>query len=251
MANKDVRVVDVDEALARKIWIVRPDDEIKGGFQRELSKKRIPQMVRDLTGDVICPAIDVADIKGTLYLVDGQHRLEAWRIKHFPLKAQVHKMGSMEEAAISFIGINNNAKRARLAHRLRVDPGAQAKAIRELASEFGLQPSVVFRILWAINSHNLQNNATTREDFALARTVLESWADDKRWGKDSYYSKTGVLAVVAQVVKRSKHPKSALAELKNMDFSRSGPFATRYGTGGSALVSMRNLIHKHIAEKVL
>lgn len=253
--KSDVRVVTPE--LAEKVEVLRLKDDEKNGFQRRLQMERVKRMSHELANGSVCPPILLGNLRDKLYLLDGQHRFEAWKLNpQFLLEAKVVKLDDMRQAKKYFIELNAHQVRVGLKHRLAVDPSEFAYRLRNIAKEYGLDPTsvnaLVHGVMGAWHTSSDLYSRVTEEDWKKATNILNVWRNDKRWGKaTNIYSKGATLRVVAHIAAQSKDFTSALNEIKTMDFSQGGRLSNVCGASASAQKLMRQLIFDHIAKRVL
>ena len=241
------RIVDVNQAFAKKIQIHRLKDR---GFQRELRKERLKDMARDLSNGSICPPIMVAKIGNTLTLVDGQHRLEAWKISEYPLKAFVFDTKDMKTAATTFVKINSTSRRVTREHIINVSDDEWSVEVRAMARRLGVTllqahnalagqfstGSTAFSTLLQINDNRI----------AIAELVLTTWKRDKRWDAENngVFDKNGIIKMAAFLVSRDNKPDAFLKRLLTLDYGSQSGMALCYGTGYAKQMQLRKYAEK-------
>jgi ParB-like nuclease domain len=253
---KEIKTVEMTPELSAVLEIRRLEDG-NGGFQRKLRDERIRQMVTALTsGKLACPPIIVAKLPdGKDIVVDGQHRLEAWRKKAFPLRAMIFKADSLEDAAASFCAMNATARKVSLAHRIQVDPSRQACIIRNLARRYRISPSLPYHLvigLEGMTSFYANGSGVTKESLKKARTILQIWSKGKLWKKaQSIYSTPGVLKQVGWFSRGDVNVVEIVRCLQAMDFRTHSPLAGAYGTSFYNQRQMTRIIEKFLVKQTL
>lgn len=219
------KIVAVDEELASRIEIIRHRADHKIGFQRELDHDRVRGITRAVKEGTFIPPIFVGELPDKrMVLIDGQHRLQAYRFQKFPLTAIIYKEDSVKTAAAQFIATNANGVRVSLGFRLKVDPGPDAKWMRELADRYETSPNTIYSLVVGItgkhkfNSEGRRANKHSRE---LTERIMETWTRDKRWNDRAHlYSSVAALKVVGTIAGESTNPTSTIKYLMGLDWTK-------------------------------
>lgn len=250
--NKDMSLVDVTKELANKVEVMRAADT-RGGFQRKLDSKRLPEMTRVLGGGAHCPPIAVAVVGGKWILIDGQHRLEAWKMKAFPLKATVTHMSTVDDAAKAFINLNREQKKVPLQHILSVSNDDYPVRVRRMTEDCKVTLAHIHNLMCGITGRKDPLKAdVTEAHWALAAKVMSVWMKNRRWGNPtSVYSNVGVLRMAGHFAGKTKTPDTVLRDMQSMDYSTGGPLGRVEGSSWSAQAKMQAVFFKYLAEKVI
>lgn len=228
--KRSSKFVNVDRELSGKLVIMQRKD---GGFQRQLTDGRLRSISENLGNGLISPAIMVADVDGQLIVIDGQHRLEAWRRKSFPLTAHIVKM-SYNDAISNFINHNTKSKRVSRLHILNVDPRTFAKKVRLLAAKYNATLTQVYHICYGLNSGHAAEQNADGINWDKVETILSIWSDDKRWKtRRTTYVKPGIMQMLGSLCKTSGNPGKLVSRLKNMKFGAQSFMNRHYGASRS------------------
>lgn len=248
--TQQMKLVAVDEKFSSLIETHRKTD---GGFQRPLQGGRLQEISEHMKNGGFIPPITVANIKGRYILIDGQHRLEAWRLRHYPLMANVSDFSSEGEAADAFVDINAEAKRVSLLHVLGVSSGEYATTVREMAVKFDVSIRVVHNLIGGIlNKQNAIKMPITIAQWDLARKVLVTWTIQKRWGMpNNVFANAGILRLVGYFTARASNPESMLKDMLTLDYGRQSPLGRMSGTSFNSQKEMRQFVYETIAKKVI
>lgn len=246
------RVVVMTEALAAKLEVPRLKDT-KDGFQRNLrGNAECVRMANLFATGIDCPPIMVNDIGGRLVVMDGQHRLHAWTLKHFPMFVVITKKESIKDSAKSFVAVNGTSVRVSLIHRLRVDPSHYAQKIRALCEKYNLHITQASSLMIGIIGQGTYYHnpcQATEEQFSLADTVLTHWVASDMWGKKAYvYSWPAVLKMVGALCSKSSKPHVVINKLRKLNYSKVGGLAARAGSSGASQRRMREFVYKFLIE---
>lgn len=245
-----MELVEVTEELARRVTVYRAKD---GGFQRRLDQKRLPDMVQALTGGTHCPPISIAEVGEKFYLVDGQHRLAAWQVKHFPLSATITKMSTEEEASEAFISLNREQKKVSLTHILNVSKSDYAEKVRRMAADCKVNLTHIHNLMCGLlNVRDPMKTEVTDVHWALASKIMTSWMKNRRWSHEGgVYSTPGVLRLAGFFVSKTKAVDSVLKDLQSLDYTSNGPLGRVTGTSWGHQQKMKAVFHKYLAQKML
>lgn len=248
--KQEMKLVAVDERFSTLIETHRKSD---GGFQRQLQGERLQKISEHVKSGGFCPPITVASIKGRYILIDGQHRLEAWRLRHYTLMANVTEFVSEGEAADAFVDINAEAKRVSLAHVLSVSSGEYATSVREMAEKFDVSIRVVHNLIGGIvNKQNAIKFPVTVHHWELARKVLAVWTIQKRWGMpNNVFAHAGVLRLVGYFAARASNTESMLKDMLNLDYGRQSHIGRMTGSSFNSQKEMRQFVYESIAKRVI
>lgn len=261
--NVKSTIQNMTKALSEKIEIARFGELGDKGFQRPLDSNRAKKMAKELGNGSICPPIVVGDLRGRLLLMDGQHRLEAWKISGcaFSLEAKIVPLVDLNQAKKWFCEINGTQKRVSARLRIMIDPCEYAFRCRAMGKKFDLHPMDINSVLCGVagvymtigsSGGSKDVSRLTNDSWSAAERMLDCWSKDKRWAKGpNVYRKPAVLRAVAHVAARTKDLEGTLNELKSMDFSMSGKMARWQGGSHATQKMMRELIYEYVAKKVL
>lgn len=251
--NKESQCVNVDGEFVSKLVVPTFEGYNKFGFQRKLNTKRIPEMSKTLSNGIICPPIIISVVDGVFYVMDGQHRLEAWKKNPFPLKAMLYKMTKVE-AAKNFMTLNGKAMRVSLSHRLKVDPGEWAKLVRDLSVGYKIAIGTAHSCLLGF----VGDGEYYSGDYVIdglkekADKFFSFWMKSKKWDrKIGIYATDSVIKCVCSVIKNSKDIEGSLREISDMDFSREGNIGRYVGLSFKSQKGMKESIYRHLAKKVI
>ena len=251
--NKKSECVDVDEEFAAKLIVPTFQGYNKFGFQRKLNMSRIPDISKSLSNGIISPPIIISVVDGVYYVMDGQHRLEAWKKTKFPLKAMLYKM-TKEEAAKNFIALNGKATRVSLGHRLRVDPSEWATLVRDLSIKYKISVGAAHACTIGLIGDNEYYDGTYKMDGLeqKAKKFLDVWTKSRKWDRNlGVFGTNSVIKCVCSVVKASKDIEATLKEILDMDFSKGGPLGRYVGLSFNSQREMKDIIYRHLAKKVI
>ena len=219
------RIVEVTPEMAGRIEVIRQSQDSENGFQRELQHDRTRALVRAVKDGTFIPPIFVGELPDKrLVLIDGQHRLHAWKMHKFPLKAIVYPEKSVKDAAAQFIATNANGVRVSLGFRLKVDPGPDAKWMRELADKYEVAPNLIYNMVLGVTGYSrfyTGGRRVNKHAKELAERILEQWAADKRWNDRAYlYTSVACLKIVGTIVGESTNPTAMVSFLRSLDWSK-------------------------------
>lgn len=222
-------------------------------FQRPLNLRRVPKIVNSgLQGNLI-PPIVLADTNEGMYVVDGQHRLEARRKAGFDLSAIVYKM-SKDEALRAFVVINTTGTRVSLYHRLMIDPDKNAIQIRAIALKYEIPAPKVCAVMNGMCGDSRNSVLTypfTEDQFKLADKIILGWTTDKRWGKmDQSYSDNNTLRLVSSIAFKAKNYVKSLDNLKSIDYTEDSHYTKLVRSGYSGQHAARQYMREYLLEKV-
>lgn len=226
----------------------------KPSYQRPINPDRIPEIKTAVAGGVWVPPVTLAETDGELYIMDGQHRLEARRQMDFELLAVIVPM-SRDVAIKNFLITNTSSRKVSLKHRLSVDPSEPARKVRDLAKEFEASPQQVYAVLsglFGINGSDY-NSVISRDSKGTAfnlektREFLAYWTKDTRWngGGKTIYDKPMVLRLVSNLASREKDWMGAVRKMRNgLDFTMESTLGRKRSGHGSGIVTrnMRDFI---------
>lgn len=234
---KNWKIMPVTDELAHEIKT--PE------FQREYSPLRTPKILKNVAKGSFIPPICVADIGGSLYVLDGQHRLEARRKVAFPLYAIIVPM-TEKQATLDFIVMNTTSVRVSMKHRLKVDPTEQAVRIRTIAKDLNATPAQVYVFLqaWKQDSGNIVGYIKP-EDFKAAEQILGFWAQDPRWNaqRKTIYDTQSMIKCLGYFTSRAGKPLEIAKKLHaKLDMRMGGTLAGKSGSTTSAQKLMRQYI---------
>ena len=215
-------------------------------FQRALDTRRTPEIVRSITHGMFIPPVTLAEIDGDLFILDGQHRLEARKRVPFPLYAVIVPM-NYKEATRNFVVSNTTQARVSLQHRLKVDTTEAVAEIRKIAVEIGCTSHQVYSVLAGLaNTYSdiLKHGLVHQKDMELAKKLLSVWSTDSRWGtgRKTVYDSPGILRTLGRFAGKAKDPIKMARKLQELDFSKVGTIGKHCGSSWTAQNTMREFI---------
>lgn len=238
--KEEQRTVLLDDEMIAEIKV--PD------YQWKLNTDRIPFIKSSVTKGIYIPPIVLAAVDGELYIMDGQHRLEARKRMDFPLHAHIVPMDK-KMAARNFVVLNSAASRVSLKHRLDVDTSEFSNKTRDMAEKYKTNPTKIYNLIIGFNrsSRSLQQQEIGNSQWALADTILNYWTQDTRWDSTkTIYNSKGMLQLIGRICIKSKTHKNMMDILKKLrhglDFSVEGTLGRRDGTYGNAQKNMYNYV---------
>jgi hypothetical protein len=248
--TKEMKIVDVDETFAENVHIHRLAD---GGFQRKLRRDRLTEISTALNDGAICPPITIGKVGSKHILIDGQHRLEAWKLKPFPMKACIITLKDEDEAVESFVSMNREQKRVSLIHVLRVSNTEYAEQVRDLADRCKVTIPHIHNLMVSICM--LPSGKLPQPDdkqWKLAAKIMSTWMAQKRWGRqENVFSVPGVLMLVGYFTAKASNPDSMLKDLLRFDYARQSAIGRMVGTSYGAQKKMKAYVYKALAEQVI
>lgn len=243
-----MQLIKIDDNWLSKIEVVR-HAEAEDGFQRKLNMNRAKEISSYMKNGHDVAPIYIGKIGDRYICIDGQHRLEARKMKPFNLYGIVVEK-DLKTATDEFEAMNTMNAKVSLSHRLKISNVPLAKFIRGCASKHGVDVKTVYAIVKGLSVWNALRDY--RGEFPKAikdktEIILEFWMKDKRWkSKSSVYSKPGILTVVGQLCRKKSSIKPLLKQLASLDYSKQGSLYIHYGTGGACLKFMRDYILKRL-----
>lgn len=243
------RVVEVTQDIVDKIEVLRFKADSKNGFQRELHHGRASVIARAAKEGTFIPPIFVAELPDKrLILIDGQHRLQAYKLSKFPLKAIVFSEKTVKDAASQFIDTNTHAVRVSLGFRLNVDPGPDARWMRDLAAKYETNPRVIYNtVVGIVGKHHFNSGGrrVNKHGRELAERIFEDWCSDKRWNDRAYvYSSIAVLKMVGTLAGESTNPHEVIKFMKGLDWERRSRLGSVTGSSWVFQDKMRRAIER-------
>lgn len=169
--------------LAKKIQVDRAKD---GGYQRDVNLKRVEAIAESLAGKTRSnyPEITVANVRGTYYCVDGQHRLFGHIKAGKDIPVNLIRM-TREESIDLFIRDNGQARALRKRDLIAGSRHPIAQEIRDLATHFKLsQTQVTALVIGVMNKYTLpldDRSFLTKKQSSVMRIVLTVWTKDPRF----------------------------------------------------------------------
>jgi hypothetical protein len=255
-ATKKTEVVEVTPELVNGIEVLRFDKKVNPyGFQRQLDARKARRAADTLAGGkAYCPPIILGKVGSKLIVVDGQHRLEAWKQRKFPLQAVINHYDSIEHAAMDFDTINAHGSKVSLRHRLNVSPALYHRKVREIARKYGVEPTKVHYTMVGIIGHDrlYRMKVVRREEWELGEWIISQWIRDPRWAlKGQVYSSAGALRIAGGFISKAKDRKVMLGKLQKMEFFRSGALSRVLGSSNSAYQQSRQYVSNWLIRKGL
>jgi hypothetical protein len=175
-------MMSVEEA--KKIKVYRSKDK---GYQRDLNLKRVDEITNILkkSGKSTFSEIVVANVRGEMQCVDGQHRLVAHIAAGVPIAVHVLSM-TQEEAIDRFIRDNAKARPLRRTELILASRDPIAVAIRSLCKTWGLHLTQAIALtqgligqralLYLDGSYNIDERQGRVMD-----VLLQRWTNDSRF----------------------------------------------------------------------
>lgn len=240
-----MQLVKINSEWLKKIEVQR-ESEMAGGFQRKLSADRARAITKYMGNGHQLPPIFVGKIGGRYICIDGQHRLEARKLKEFPLFAVIQETDS-KTAADEFESMNTMGARVPLLHRIKISSLPIAKYIRSCADNYGIDIRQVYAVVKGV-SGRWQPLATLRDGIPSelknkVESILDVWTKDKRWkSRSSVYSRPGILSVVGGICRNRKNIKNVLGQIQELSFSKPSALYEHYGAGGTSQKYMKEYI---------
>lgn len=250
---KSQELVEVTPELSEQFKIVHLKD---GGFQRALNVSRVDVMVDDIKANgSIVPPIVVARTKEGMIVVDGQHRLEAYRKAKYRLSALIVDGMTEKEATASFVAINRKARRVSLTHVLNVDPSEYATMVRKLGDKYGASNRQAhYALVGAFGRETYYKHKRTgfeikREHLASVELVLATWSRDKRWDNDSQcFNRCAIIQAVTDIVVKAKNKGAVIKKLLDANYTRQGPLFSKASLSGASQNILRNWFLAYLFE---
>lgn len=239
------------------VIVVPRESEFKDGYQRDVREEKVRKIVAYAeAGKPLFPIILVKSNNGGYKCLDGQHRLEAFRRRAYPLDAYLIDLGKFakDEGGV-FCEINTTQTRVGLKHRLKVDTSPEFTKIRALASEYNASPHQVHSICAGVSAR--WTISMTKAKWEVVEEMLKQWTTDPRWenmgagrtttkAEGGFFAASGTLMAVAAVAFPDRNPKKAISILKGMNYYRSGHFSEIYGSGSETQQRMRARMAKFL-----
>lgn len=227
--EKEVYCVAVDDSLVDLVDTWRYGEK-EGGFQRRLNENVLGKIIAAAHRGEAIPPIILAKVDTRFRLLDGQHRLEAWKQEKFPLFAQINVMRP-QKVVESFCTINGSARKVSLIHQLNVDTHAYTQKVRVMAMNFDLEPIAIHTICKQLTGQRQGRQLSVgKEQWDFISQFLTAWKGHKKWSdNNSIYAKTGTMAMAMRMCKQAKDPMVMLGLIQNLNFGVDGPLGERYG----------------------
>lgn len=159
-----------------------------GGYQRPLNERRVQSIADDLKkrGKSTYPEVTIANIRGKLQCVDGQHRLIAHAQADVPCPAHIISM-TQAEAIDRFCRDNATAKALTRFDLLRGSRTPVSKLARDLSKQYEAGIGQVSQVLYGMSQTVLQRGTTdsslqySDQQIRAAEIVLEVWTKDSKF----------------------------------------------------------------------
>ena len=226
-----MKILKVDNETAEKIHYAP--------FQRKINPSRIASIIKYVHKGGFIPPILLGEKGQDLLLIDGQHRLEAWKRKKYNLYANLQPGITFKEASQEFVDISSYSVRISLKHRLKHDQSPMARMIRNYAEYFKCEITQVYAIFSGLN-FNMKSTVKVKK-------ILRYWRNDKRWGiKNSIYSKPGTLKMIGSLTRTTANLDLLMERLSKIDYSKKSPLSLRYGSSGTTQRMMKEYCLKYI-----
>ncbi len=248
-----MQIIEIDNKWLDKIEIPR-EGEIVEGFQRKLSQDRVRDISKYMSNGHMMPPIFVGKIGERYICIDGQHRLEARKLKEFPLYAVIQET-DYETAKDEFETINTMGTKVPLYHRLKITNKPVGKFVRKIAASYRIDMRQVFAIIKGL-SGNWTPLIKYREHLPIevkdkVTKILDIWTSDKRWkSKNGVFSKPGTLCVIGSICKDKSTIKNVLDKMLTLNYSKGSMLQQKYGAGGTSLKYMREYIIKMLFKRM-
>ena len=253
VSSKTEMMIKINQEWVDKIKFSRLHED-KDGFQRPWNIKRSREIVDCVNKGGHMPPIFIAKVNGELFLLDGQHRLEAWKMHNYPLYGLIKSM-SADEMRRNFVEINTKAVSVSLGHRLTVDASPMAEAIRRLAKKYDVGINRVYHLMTGVTlRHTLPtDHVFTSEDISLADTILKIWTNHRKWTTErtvnDCYNAPGILKFVGRMIRKLGNPEKNLVKLQNLDYTRGGPIFQIQGTSNASQSHLVAHVYKFVFDR--
>lgn len=240
-------MIKMTDEMAKKIEVSRHGEETDG-WQRKLSYSRAKAIANVAQENYIIPPIVLLKTDGRLLVLDGQHRLEGWKIAKYDLWAYVLS-ATKAQAVDNFIIMNTRQRRISMKHRLTIDRNPLIGRLRALADKHKVTYSQALAVIsgvlggqWRLytvrDSGNMHGRKPEEADFRMADNILSIWANDDRWKENAVhdgYRKIGAIFAVAYICGKMPEKYEQTVELlKGINFKKAGTIAKFIGTSGVA-----------------
>lgn len=245
------KIVEVNQALANRIEV----DHLKdGGYQRTLDTGRLREMSETLSrkGRFVPPII-LAQHGNRLSIVDGQHRLEAWKLGNFTLQAMIVPISDRKEAARAFVDINAKQRRVARPHILQIADDEWSVEVRRLAKVTGCSLLQAHGAMLGCSRRVFSGEAckVTEEMPLICEKVINTWMRDKRWNapQSGCFSKPGILNIACAMCKHEQDEKKMdviLKKLLALNYGEESAINYVYGTGRKSILLTQKEIVKQV-----
>lgn len=168
---------------------------VDGGYQRDLSEKSVSGLVTFMQANPdLVPSILVAVIERKLYIIDGQHRVEAAIRLGVPLWAELICMTKQDAARVFFLTANTKQRRVLTEVALAASNNPVAVTTRALATQFNSRRDHVKRLasgyvngLTAKYFDIIDPNAQFPNDVkTVVIAVMEVWTASPNWRPETF-----------------------------------------------------------------
>ncbi len=243
--------VEITRELGDKIEVMRyHHKDNPEGFQRPLNTMKATYAADRLSGGLTnCPPIMLGRIGSRIICVDGQHRLQAWKLRKFPLFAVIYEYQSIEAMSRDFDNINTYMAKVTLNHRLAVSPNPYPKRCRKTALELGVSARDVHYTLMGLSEHGagFYQQHIPEATWKIGERILKRWTSDPRWAKkDQVYHKRGILRVVGIMCRKAKAVDTVVSKMQEMNYEDGQPISMIQGTGSTEAKDMREYFIRHL-----
>lgn len=233
----------VSEPLAGKIKIKRWGEGV-GGFQRPLRLDVVQEIARAAENPAfVTDSILVARIDHELYIIDGQHRLEGWKLRHYALAVTIVDV-TLKEARDIFSVIDSKHRKLTANHQLGISQDEHAVLSRKLGVKHDVAPRIAsFFLSGAVKATDWRR--AQAEEYPLAYEaadlLMAAWLKDKRWKNATVYAfrKPTVIRAVAKLVRdATDKPRliRSLLEATSINWTLKGTAMRESGSTGEAAI---------------
>ena len=168
---------------------------VDGGYQRDLSEKSVTGLVGFMKANPdLVPSILVAVINGKLYIIDGQHRVEASIRLNTPIWAELICMTEQDAARVFFLTANTKQRRVLTEVALAASNNPVAVTTRAMAAQFNSRRDHIKRMtsgyvngLTAKFFDIIDPNAEFPADVkSIVTAVMEVWTSSPNWKPEAF-----------------------------------------------------------------
>lgn len=242
--------------VAARIGIPRYSEDSRKGYQRKLNSKKVTGIVEwSQKQDAYVPAIGVAVMPdGRLFIMDGQHRLEAWRIKPYDLGIEFRPLNKMVGVVDNFIKINTAQTKTALALTSAVSLDPTFVKMRDLAIELKCDHTVVLYFIRGFMKNNHITPGSTEYDvpndcFSTAKIVLSAIINkQKKIDKDGGFLGRSFIEAVGIVVRdgQNKDTATVAKAIAEINLKKGSPIRNMYGSSRTCVARMRDHVIKKL-----
>lgn len=168
---------------------VKIDRAADGGYQREVSEKRVLDILADLEDKKAkgrksnYPEIEIALVNGVMYCIDGQHRLAAHVRAGMEMPVHVRSM-TAGEAHDLFVRNNSKAKPLRRPEIMYATRAKVGQQMRALVKTYGVTMPQAMAVATGVNGGrpvSLDGDGLTGPEEHVCGVILQIWTKDPRF----------------------------------------------------------------------